>query len=235
MGEGVASRSAFAPYARTGVPGPELELVEAALESGLAIARTTPIVFREPALPTGFPDIVAVFLSKQELLFSRERLELGSDHLRLLHHIYATRSTTVDALTKALVWGEHAIERLMEALERAELLRLQGRKARCAPLAEIFVARRIVAVEAKIRDWRAAIRQAVANTWFASHSYILIPAERWSPHIDTEAARFGIGVLAHDGRRTLVKLRAADRRIPASYGSWLVNEWTLRHAGRPCD
>jgi len=232
MGKGVADRPVLFPRARTPVSGPELDLVEAALESGLAVARAEPVVFREPALPTGFPDIVAVFLSKRELLFTPERSELGNDHLQLLHHIYATRSTTIEALSRKLVWSGRAIERLMEALEQAELLRRQGNRARCAPLAEIFVARKIVAVEAKIRNWRGAIRQAAANTWFASHSYILIPAERWSSRVDAEAARFGVGVLTHDGRRTVVKLRAADRRIPASYGSWIVNEWTLRHVAR---
>jgi len=235
MGEVVAGRHAFVPRGRAPVSGPELDLVEAALASGLAVGRSKPVVFREPSLPTGFPDIVAVFLSKKDVLFNPERSALSNDHMRLLHHVYGSRSTTANALSKTLVWGERAIERLMEGLEQAELLRRRGKKARCAPLAEIFVARKIVAVEAKIRDWRGAIRQAAANTWFASHSYILIPAERWSNQIDAEAARFGVGVLTHDGRRTVVKLRAADRRIPASYGSWLVNEWALRHVGRPCD
>ncbi len=233
MGKEVASRPVFVPRLRT-VAGPELEPVEAALRSGLPIARAQPIVFREPALPTGFPDVVAVFLSKQELLFTPERLELGDDHLRLLRHIYGTRSTTVEALSLTLVWGERKINRLLEALEQAELLQRKGNRARCAPRAEIFVARKIAAVEAKVRDWRGAIRQAVANTWFAFYSYILIPAERCNNKIHAEASSFGVGVLAYDGRRTLLKLRATNRRIPSSYGSWLVNEWTLQHVGRPC-
>lgn len=209
--------------------------MEAALESGIPIAGVAPVVFRELALPTGFPDIVAVLLSRHELLFNEERLTLGSDHLRLLHHLHAAKRASIDSLVGTLVWSEREIERLLNELTRAELVRRMGKEARCAPLAEVFVAKRIVAIEAKIRDWRTAIRQAMANTWFASHSYILIPVGRWNGEVEAEAGRFGIGVLAHDGARTLVKLQARNRRIPASYGSWLVNEWAVRRAGRPCN
>ena len=50
--------------------------------------------------------------------------------------------------------------------------------------------------------------------------------------MQASAAHFGIGVLLYDGRRTEVRVKAAERRLPASYGSWLVNEWTVRRAGK---
>lgn len=230
--EGVALASAYPRRVRTPAAGPELELVEAALESGLPFAGPQPFLFRELAMPSGFPDIVAVFLSKRQVLFTTERSALGSDHLKLLHHLYATGGTSVDSLVETLVWRRRDIDRLLEDLELAGLARQAGQNAICAPLAEVFVAKRIVAIEAKIRDWRAAIRQALTNTWFASHSYILIPARRWNERLGAEAVKCGIGVLVHDGARTRVKHRAQDRRIPASYGSWIVNEWTVRLAGR---
>jgi len=225
------------PRSRTPTLGPEIEFVEAAFacpqEAGVWGRQNEPIFFREPALPTGFPDLVGVSLDRQELLFTPERLRLRGEHLQLLHYIYLTRGTTVPAIADALLWSERSLEGMIRDLELAELVRRSARRVRCAALAEIFVAKRIVAVEAKIDKWEIAIRQAVGNTWFASHSFILLPDRRWTEQVRASAAHFGIGVLTYDGLRTRVRLRAEKRRIPASYGSWLVNEWTIRQAGRP--
>lgn len=222
---------------RTPTPGPELELVEAALagaqESGVWGTEDAPIFFREPALPTGFPDLVAVFLSRQGLLFTPERLRLRGEHFQILHYLFCVRGTTVRAAATALMRTEQNLQTLIEELESAELVRRTAQRVRCAPLAEIFVARRIVAVEAKIDKWADAVRQAAANTWFASQSFVLLPDRLWGSALRDCASQFGVGVLTYDGSRTSVRLRAHKRRLPLSYGSWLVNEWTIRQAGRP--
>ena len=117
---------------------------------------------------------------------------------------------------------------MVEDLERALLVRQHRNQASVNPLGSVFIATRIVAVEAKIRDWRRALHQAVANTWFASHSYVLMPAERLSRSVCRHAAPLGIGVMSYDGTRLAVRQRARRLSIPSSYGSWLVNEWAVR-------
>lgn len=222
---------------RTPTPGPELEFVEAALynaqESGIWSEKDPPIFFREPALPTGFPDLVGVFLNRQDLLFTPERLRLRGEHLQILHHVFSARGTTLRATAEALLRSERSLETLIEELELAELVRRSSHRVRCVALAEVFVAKRIVAVEAKIDKWADAIRQAAANTWFASHSFVLLPDRLWSDGLRDLAARFGVGVLTYDGSQTRVRLRAEKQRLPVSYGSWLINEWTIRQAGKP--
>ena len=87
---------------------------------------------------------------------------------------------------------------------------------------------RIIAIEAKIDDWSGAIRQAAANTWFASESYILIPPKRVLDAVSQAAQDIGVGVLVFDGDETTVIVRSFRRRIPLSYGSWLLNERVVR-------
>jgi hypothetical protein len=94
-------------------------------------------------------------------------------------------------------------------------------------MSKMFVVKRIVAIEAKMRAWRDGLDQAVANMWFASHSYILIPALKCLRTIREEAEKFGVGVLVFDGDQTRTVLRPRKQRIPASYGSWLINEWAV--------
>jgi hypothetical protein len=121
---------------------------------------------------------------------------------------------------------------LLADLEAAELIRRSDRRIVARSLARAFAARRIIAVEAKMRDWRRALDQAVANTWFASHSYVLLPESSWSPILGRRARRLGVGVVLSDGSRLNIKVPARKHLLPASYGSWLVNEWALRQTAR---
>jgi len=187
-----------------------------------------PLVFREPYLPTGFPDVVAVFCDEQLHGPTPARLSLGQDHLRLLHHLHTVRQRSVMEVAGALGRSERQLRALLEDLERALLAHCHRDRAIVKPLGTAFIAKRIVAVEAKIRDWQGALRQAVANTWFASHSYVLMPAGRLGHSLLQRAAQLGIGVMSYDGTRIAVALRPRRLHIPSSYGSWLVNEWTVR-------
>ncbi len=217
---------------RTPLPGPELDLIEAALMSHFYAGSVPPILFREPELPTGSPDIVAVFPRRKHLVCPSARLRLGVDHLRLLHHVYTVRRTSVPEMAGALMRKESRLLSLLDDLAKAHLVRYSAGHVMAESLTEVFVAKRIVAVEAKIGKWNSALRQAVANTWFASHSYILLPAIPPTAPVRESARRFGVGVMTYDGTRTSIRLRARPRRIPASYGSWLLNELMLREAGR---
>lgn len=224
------------PRRRTPTPGPELDFVEAALASASTSGLwrgEEPIFFREPALPTGFPDLVGVVPRREELLFQPERLELRGEHLKLLHYIFSARGTTARAAADALLWNEQTLQAMIDELELAALVRRSRHQVRCMALAKVFIAKRIIAIEAKLDKWEDAIRQAVANTWFASHSFVLLPDKRWRPEVRQTAARFRVGVMTYDGSHIRVRLRAPRRRIPASYGSWLVNEWTVRFTASP--
>lgn len=224
----------WSPRSRKPTPGPEAELLEAALScSGWPAA--APVVFREPQMPTGFPDLVAVVLREQALLLNATRWCLREEHLRLLHHVYAVRRTTEDQISALLRLKPARLSALLGDLEDSQLVRRRSQRVSSRALADIFVARRIIAVEAKIRDWRGALAQAIANTWFASHSYILLPAKSWRTTVAEHASSHGIGVIIFDGRTTSVALRARGHPIPASYGSWLVNEWSVRQLGRSWD
>jgi len=78
-----------------------------------------------------------------------------------------------------------------------------------------------------LTNWRKAIQQAVANLWFASQSYVLLPPMRTLKKVAQEAKKFGIGVIVFDGEQTKMIVKPKRQRIPISYGSWLINEWAF--------
>ena len=97
--------------------------------------------------------------------------------------------------------------------------------------AETFAASRIVAVEAKISKWQDALMQAAGNAWFASHSYILLPSRKLGELAASNARALGIGVLVLENDQVATIEPAKARSIPASLGSWIVNEWMVRELG----
>jgi hypothetical protein len=94
------------------------------------------------------------------------------------------------------------------------------------PLSKIFAVRRIVAVEAKVSEWRAALNQAFLNTWFTPESYILIPTLPRKTALLEAALQRGIRVLCKE--RTQWDLVPYVTGAPRSYASWLFNESAWR-------
>jgi predicted transcriptional regulator len=217
---------------RTPGAGPEEQMVVSALASLRDAFGSSCVFMRELQMPTGVPDAVAVLMRNREVPFDAARLNIGSSDLRLLHHLATVKQSTVNDIEAALRWTTSDLRRMIRTLTEAGLLRETHGSVRVHRLADIFHARKIIAVEAKMKDWQRAIMQAVANTWFASHSYILLPERPLSNSLNETAKRFGIGVLTFDGQRTRTRIRASARPLPASYGSWLVHENALRMAQR---
>jgi hypothetical protein len=214
------------PRRRAPRRGPEADLVARAVVHGLGTGhRGTPVLFQEPELPTGFPDLVAVYARRPH----SPRAPLTERHLRVMHHLHTTRGGTVHELAAHLALSERALSAVLNVLREVGLARIQG--ARVSPCAarRSFPVRAIVAVEAKVRDWRSGLHQAQANQWFASESYLLLPIDVCERMVDSAAA-LGVGVLGFDGKRTTCRLAARKFPIPQSYGSWLASEWLL-HEG----
>ena len=208
--------------------GPEAELCEAVLESRLPTDKRLPrIIFREPRLPTGYPDVVAVYARARSINYACSRWYLMVDHVRVMHFLYWNRGANLAELADLLVQSLHQISEIVEHLQEARMVIRRGYHVAPRALEDLFIARRIVAIELKVSDWQKAIVQAAANTWFASHSYILIRPHRSIKKITRQAKNFGIGVLIFKEQKVHTVLEAEERNLPASYGSWIVNEWTM--------
>jgi hypothetical protein len=209
--------------------GPEALFVSSFLASGILAGNgSRPLTFREPKLPTGFPDIVAVYLRDSELTINPSRNSLTSEHLKLLHHICNVRTTSLDAISADLSWRNKAVRRCIADLESAALIYLRGDRVSSRQIKGIFAAKKIVAIEAKIDNWWRAVHQACSNTWFASHSYVLIPRNRNIEIVKQYAISVGVGVIVFDGSAAEKVVEARAHALPASYGSWLINEWAIR-------
>lgn len=206
-------------------PGPESDLVDRALSLGLpSFGTATPLTVREAVFDIGRPDLVLIQRRAEHLVTTSEP-ELRTEHLQLLHQLHTLGWSDLQTLYSTFCFSKRTVRTVLDDLESRGLVRRTTRGFAPAALRRIFGLSKIVAIEAKISDWRGAIRQAHRNTWFASHSYVLFPQKRFLASALVEAESKGVGVLVVERGRVRRLLRPSAIRLPASYGSWVVNEW----------
>lgn len=185
-------------------------------------------MLREPELPTGSPDVVVVYSRAGRC---HRRQTLPQKHLRVLHQLWVSGGTEEGELASMLSLGPRRLRSIVFELEEAGVIQRRDTFLATRSLESIFRPRQIVAIEAKISDWRGAFRQAHANLWFASESYVLLPKRRALEAPVECAMRWGIGLLMWDGARVRRVVRPQRYPIPSSYGSWLFSEWLNEKEG----
>jgi len=215
---------------RTRVVGPEQELVDQFLSQQvfcLPPGRRL-LVIPQPAVETGFPDLVAVVWRPSATKdWKRERLALVPQDIQLLHLLSSTGWTQLDFLGTLFHRGFH---QSLDRLAAADLILVGSNKCRSRSLKQTFAVERIIAVEAKVAWWRRAVEQARNNLWFSSESHVLLPEKRSMRSLVAEIDTLGIGVLGQRAEDTSQHKEPEVQRVPASYGSWLFNEWAWRIA-----
>lgn len=212
------------------VAGPEQVLVETFLNT--ATIRLPPdrslTVFAEPAIDTGFPDLVAVVWRNEVAHgWCAERERLRAMDLRLLH-LLATRGAMEFSFLRDVF--QRGLNGMLTRLEEAGVVSVGKSTCRALSTAGIFAVERIIAVEAKVSATQRALEQACANTWFSSESHALLPRQRTGERLMGVASSLGVGVLGFEEDRVEKVCAASVRAVPLSYGSWLFNEWTWRIA-----
>jgi len=207
--------------------GPESRLVDA-LIADRTRHDAPQMIMKEPNLPTGYPDLVFVYArTDPQHLPCFRHAGLTVQHIKLVHHVYASGGGTIREIVQTSQIPERRLKLLLDDLVGARMLRMNGSQIRVRALSRIFFARKIVAVEAKIADWQRAIAQAILNTWFASESYVLLPPPISLSALAT-AEHHGIGIIVSDGSGVHYMTKPVSHRQPASYGSWLINEWAVQ-------
>lgn len=184
------------------------------------------IVFLEPQIDSGFPDIVIVYfdlnIAKKWCI---KRKKLNKLDWRILHWIVFKKNIGADQL-KTIFPNDFC--KSLQRLAEAELIDYRKDQCQAKPLEEIFAIQRLIAIEAKLKHWQEGLKQSFQNTWFASESYLLLPEVRNTNELTQEATRFGVGLLTTECSLEQPKLSPEVTKLPKSYVSWLFNEWAWR-------
>jgi hypothetical protein len=182
-------------------------------------------IFKEPRLESGSPDLVGVFWDLPTAQqWNSNRTNLRRFDFRLLHQLSCWGKTDVGKIRDS--FGRHATASL-NRLEAASMVSVQRDQAKVRPIQKLYAVRHIFAIEAKVSDWRKAIRQAFLNSWFATSSHVLLPRMPSNVHALTEARSLGVRIWAPTVSKLILKPPMSY--LPISYASWLFNDWAWKH------
>ncbi len=209
--------------------GPELDIVNMYCEEHLASlgVNESLSIFLEPKLNTGFPDIVAVFWDKEvSHTWPEARANLTSSDMAIVHHVNLVGQIPVERLVKR--FGTRKTSGMMLRLSDSQVAEVKSDEILRKPLSNTFAVKRIVAIEAKVRDWSKGLEQAFQNTLFASESYLLLESLPNSQNLFKNAERLGVGILDKNRSVTQPYLKSKVGSLPTSHAAWLFNEWAWK-------
>lgn len=226
VSEHPALRSGGASFRATS-EGPEDKLVRAFVEDlPDNSASQTLTKFRELQLGSWFPDLILVYWSpKIAGGWPRSRLRLLPSDFRVLQCLRGLGQAGVDRLSQ---FAGQETPASLERLAAADLVFRASHTWRPRSVDDSFAVDRLVAIEAKVKNWRTGLKQAARNRWFASESYLLLDVFPSSDDLVQEAKALDVGLLDLEGHLSEPIKPPTAKKLPGSYASWLINDWAWR-------
>lgn len=227
------SGSCIGLSARKAKHGPEWDLVQRFTDHVIATyePRASALgIFYEPSLDSGFPDMVIVEYDARVFEhWPHSRFSLRPIDLKVLQHIHHVKRANTESIKTLLGMKAGDLLKTLELLVDAGLITEYSHEWRPVSLDHVFGIKRLIAVEAKIKNLANALQQAVANKWFASETYIVSPVQEPTAKLLHQSEVFGIGIYSCNRYGVHLLRSSLQMPLPSCYASWLFNEWIGRY------
>lgn len=212
--------------------GPESDLVESFLDNYKSLFNDNGYelsILIEPFMEIGYPDIVAVSWDKHIFKkFNEKRLDINKLDIKVLNHLSLNNSKTPADLNRELGFDNRTIKSSLSRLEEAALVWEKGSIFEARPLGDIFAPKKVIAIEAKVSNWKHAFQQAQLNHWFSSESYVLFPGLEAREELLEYSQNCRVGLFMGLEGNFNKLMSFSENEIPSSYGSWYLNELLYR-------
>lgn len=218
-------------FSRAKTQGEELNMVEQYVHHVIKTNRRTKTnlaIFYEPQLEFGYPDLVLVeYKDCESMHWNKIRENLDITDLKILYEINRVKTVEIDYFVNILGYNKKEIRNSLIKLEKSCLIKLRGEWILRLPLNSYSCVNKIIAIEAKIDKWDAAINQAKNSYTFATEVYVLLNKKKCTDSIIERCRNDGLGIILVNGKIEKA-LKAAKNPYPVSYTSLLFNEWIQR-------
>lgn len=187
-------------------------------------------LLQEPFTGLGYADLVIVAWKKD--IYTKwhpERNKLIMDDIKILHHLYSCRKyKQISEIKSELGFSDKNISKSLSRLDKAGLIKFaKNGKFKALKKSEIFHLEKIISIEAKLKDWRRALAQAINNSYYASESYTLFPRRVITDKMLDAYKETSIGIISFSNDLSVIK-KARKNVIPANMNAWLFNEYIGR-------
>ena len=213
---------------RSKTKGKEADFVESFLKTNNLFEEEhlNYIVLQETIVEGNVPDILVIsWEKKKDVSWKPERNILSKNDIKILHFITTTKSRggSQRSIINKLGYDDKIVVKTIQKLKEAKLIVKKKTKVFINEFECNFFIKDIVAIEAKLNNWKKAFQQAHLNQNFSSKSYVLIP-ERKHQKLDSYASHSFTGLITYDGEKAKIKKKAKRHELPGSYFSWIINE-----------
>lgn len=221
---------------RIGKEGPELDLVEEFIHEIPKIFKPKKnklALFIEPLIEGAYPDIVVAEYNPKIIdTWQKERNVLSNIDFKIFENLRQYQGLTSTQLFKNTNHNYKVLLQSIEKLYDAGLVERKQGKWKSKPLSETYSVKRLISIEAKMKEWKTLLNQADANQWFASESYALSSVKNPRENTINKFKDYGVGLYSLSNQK-LVKLNEAKKQsLPKSYMSWMFNEWVGRYVSQ---
>lgn len=127
---------------------------------------------------------------------------LNKSQLEILALIWRSRSTSLARICKETWTPEgHVLEDWIRPLLNRGMIEQSGQRTYAAPMLAAWRPTLVIGIEAKLRDWKGALAQAVDNRSRCDWSFAAFPADERLPMdmIRSRAAESGVGIMVVGG------------------------------------
>ncbi len=207
------SSNAQIRYFRPIRPGPEA-LLEAAVARSIerVISPTTFPRWLAGSLPlgAGMPDLLAISWDPRVVAIANPSVADAS----ILAYLRAVGCARFDTIVSRLGREPTNVSDSLDALVQASVIVREYDRFSLDP-AWRRILPEVVAIEAKVSDWRKAIAQAGRNQLFSHRSFVALPSAVAERASEADSLRnLGLGVLAVEEDGTITVVREALARRP---------------------
>lgn len=159
-------------------------------------------IFEEVSLGYGIADIVLSRLIKPRKNLKSSKFILNNFDINIYNLIKKTDNISVDNIIDTTRSSKNEIIKSIEKLVANKYVKLKGVNLQMDKVYELPFSENF-AIEAKLKDWKRALKQAYRYKWFAEYSYVVIDAHYSSPaikNIDTfEKYNIGLATITTNG------------------------------------
>lgn len=204
--------------------GPEADLVLSFLSTSLPKTPKglTHSIFIERNLENSLPDIVIIYWDlKVTNKWPQARKNLKRIDYKLIQFLHIQGIQRHEILVQ---YFPKNINKILERLLQAEIIieTVQGWELKA--FNDIYAAKQIVSIEAKMTASTKVFMQAMLNARFASESYVLTKSKSPRENSIMFAQKTGIGLWSLTGDDVVALVTAKEQPLPQSYLSWELND-----------
>jgi len=193
-------------------------------------------VLKEFRTGYGLPDLLKIEYDKNILVKrrrnskSRKLKHFDIDCAYVMAYLSERRWIKLNNLKSNTNLYNGSIKTIIDKLRERGLVIKKGDKIKSKPKKEVFAIKSIVAIEAKLRQWKRAIFQAQRYLWFTNNSNILVPTNcnRQLSKIINSCKKYHVGLITLSKDKKILTIIKRKKRKPYNtYLAWLLNELLL--------